>query len=174
MSPAKIKNRGPAAGSSRLRVLLHLAAAAVLLISVRIGARGFLWDLKAAFGDSPRHTIPPEIEAHVASLRGRIPPGESLFYVGNRQPPDPWFSRLWQRAFYPTRVVIFDAEKNPDVSDLPPQPRPAELERLRKSYAIRYAISAGNPPLDPGFASREELAPIPYYPYAIWFGELRP
>ncbi|HKF45277.1 MAG TPA: hypothetical protein VKG01_19450 [Thermoanaerobaculia bacterium] len=158
-----------------MRGLLTLAAAAVLLAALGVGARGFASDARLAFGSAPSHAIPPEIQSRAAALRARIPPRESVLYVGNANPPDAWFSRLWQRAFYPTRLVIFEREKSPVVLDLPADlPRPPKLEDLRKAYGIRYAISAGNPPLDPGFASREEIPPVPGYPYAIWFGELKP
>jgi hypothetical protein len=167
MAPRKIENHGSAAGNPWMRVFLHLAAAAVLLTSLRIGVRGFLWDLKAAFGDSPRHAIPPEIETRVASLRGRIPPGESLFYVGNQQPPDPWFSRLWQRAFYPMRVVTSMPGRvltSPTfLRSLAPR-----AERLR-SPCDPLRDLRWNPRLIPD-SPREELAPIPSYPYTIWFG----
>ena len=174
MPSPEVEKRPPGAGSRWLRAVLVLAAAAVLGSALRVGARGFLSDLKLAFGSAPRRAIPPEIEARAGALRGRVPPGESVLYVGSAKPPDNWFSRLWQRAFYPTRLVIFENEKSAVALDLPSPPRPPSLEELRESYGIRYAISAGNPPADPGFASREEIPRIPGYPYTIWFGELRP
>ncbi|HKA36327.1 MAG TPA: hypothetical protein VKH43_05870 [Thermoanaerobaculia bacterium] len=165
----------PRAGGPRwLRAALLLAAAAVFGVSVLVGVRAFRADLRLAFQSAPLFAIPPEIESQVSSLRARIPRGESLLYIGNRTPPDTWFSRLWQRAFYPTRVVIFELEKSPVKLDLPSPARNAGLEELKKLYNIRYAICAGNPPTDPGLRSHSELAAIPGYPYQIWFGELSP
>jgi hypothetical protein len=151
------------------RAVLLAAGALVLGASLVTGLRGFAADLRQAYRGAPRHAIPPELVEEARMIEARVPAGASIAYVGNQEPPDVWFSRLWQRALYPRRVLLFDTE--PRASN---QPRVQALEASRAAYSIRYAISAGNPPRDPGFLSRVELPPIPGYPYVLWFGELAP
>jgi hypothetical protein len=49
---------------------------------------------------------------------------------------------------------------------------PAAAVSLRRRMHIHWAISAGNPPEDPGFAWYRGLAPIPGSPTQYWFGKL--
>ena len=105
---------------------------------------------------APRHAIPPELAEGVRLIEARVPAGVSIAYLGNQKPPDNWFSRLWQRALYPRRVILFETEPSAVKLDTADQPRVQALEASRAAYSIRYAISAGNPPRDPGFLSRVE------------------
>ena len=78
--------------------------------------------------------------------------------------PEYWYSRLWQRVLYPRNETI-----------VMQQPLTAERVReLRAKYGARFAISAGNPPWDPGYLWKVELGPLPSVPGVTWFGELGP
>ena len=155
------------------RAVLLAAGALVLGASLVTGIRGIAADLRTV-RSAPRHAIPPELAEGVRLIEARVPAGVSIAYLGNQKPPDNWFSRLWQRALYPRRVILFETEPSAVKLDTADQPRVQALEASRVAYSIRYAISAGSPPRDPGFLSRVELPPIPGYPYVIWFGELAP
>lgn len=154
--------------------ILATAGAVVLATSLWAGVRGFAADIRLAFVDAPRHAIPPEILEQARLLKARIPRDAYVLYVGNQTPPDNWFSRLWQRALYPRRVLILEQGKRAVTLDTKEQLRVKGLEELRAEYSVRYALSAGNPPTDPGFLTREELSRIPQYPYVTWFGVLKP
>lgn len=156
------------------RAALAVVGAIFFVTSLRAGYRGFASDLRLAFGSAPMHAIAPELMDQARMLRRRIPRGDSILYLGNQNPPDNWYSRLWQRALYPRRLLILERAPSAVKLDTAARPRLPGLDELRAAYPIRYAISAGNPPADPGFIAHEELPPVPGFPYAVWFGELAP
>jgi hypothetical protein len=78
--------------------------------------------------------------------------------------PEYWYSRLWQRALYP---------RNDAILVYPPWNQ-ARLQELRRKYGARFAISAGDPPSDPGYLWKIDLGPLPLGPGRDWFGELNP
>jgi hypothetical protein len=156
------------------QVILPLAGIVILGVSVTAGVHGFDSDFRLASRSAPRHAIPPELDAEVRRLRTKLPPNASIFFLGYDSPPDVWHSRLWQRALYPTRVVILERQPGAVIPGGTIEDPWAGLRELQRTLSIRYALSAGNPPDDPGFLSRVEMPRIPGYPYIVWFGELRP
>lgn len=160
-------------GGRRWRRAATVAAAVVFAGALAAGGRAIVEDLRTAFRQAPTRILPPEIEEQARKIRSRIPPGSVVLYVGNRRPPDTWYSRLWQRALYPTRLVIAEREKSAVVLDRGEAPR-ATVRQLRDAFSPGFAISAGIPPEDPGFSSHEILPAVPGYPYETWFGELKP
>ncbi len=172
--PARRHGTDQGSGARWRRGPLVAAAAILVAMSLWTGLRGFATDMRVAFRDAPRRAIPPEIEEQARLLKARLQRGESLIYFGNRKPPDIWYSRLWQRALYPTTVLIVERENRAVTLRGQEPPRMPSLEELRKSFSIPLAISAGNPPDDPGFVSHVALPRTPGYPYDLWLGELRP
>ena len=77
--------------------------------------------------------------------------------------PEYWYSRLWQRALYPRNEVVIQQ---------PPVP-PGRLNELRAKYRARFAVAAGDPPVDPGFLWKVDLGRV-NGPGEAWFGELKP
>ncbi len=138
------------------RTLSVFVAVAALLC----GARAFQRWIPSL--TSPALTVfSPEFRAQVRAVEARLPPGAAVLHVSAQQ--EGWFSRLWQRALYPDHKTIVVQPWN--------MPRLAEF---RAKYATRFAISAGNPPLDPGYQWMVDLGPVPGLPGVTWFGELRP
>lgn len=172
-SPGELKSGGR--GVPRWRHAVLAAAGAILLgTSSWAGISGFAADLRVAFLSAPWHAIPPELSDCARILKARIPREASVIFLGNQNPPDNWYSRLWQRALYPRRLLILERGQSAVQLDTTGRPRMLGFDELRATYPIRYAISAGNPPEDLGFLSHVELPSIPGYPYVNWFGELRP
>lgn len=172
---SRIDTRSPRRPPSRLRQIALVCAGVIVLgTSLRAGIRGFAADLRVAFRSAPLHAIPLELSDCARMLKARIPREASVVFLGNQNPPDNWYSRLWQRALYPRRVLILEPGPGAVELDTAGRPRVPGLDELRAAYSIRYAISAGNPPEDLGFLSHVELPSIPGYPYVNWFGELNP
>lgn len=146
------------------KILRVLAAAAVLATALWTARVAFIPEVRTVFRDAPLQVIAPEIRAQVAALKARMPAGAPILYF-DQYPRNHWNSRVWQRAFYPARLVIVEREKTPE--RLP-------LETLRRLYFARFALAVGNPPDDPGFAWHEVLPPLPGAPTTVWFGELKP
>jgi hypothetical protein len=139
------------------------AAAVLLAAAVATGVPVLFREARAALlGASPR-TITTELAGQVLAIRSRLPRDAPLLYFDG--PGDYWTSRLWKRAFYPHPVFLLHHGSWGDV-----WPSRAELE---KKFGTRWALSAGNPPEDPGFVWRETYPPVPGSATTIWFGELR-
>jgi hypothetical protein len=138
------------------RTLSVLVAGAALLCAVR----AFRWQLPVL--KSPASSVfSPEFRAQVRAVEARLPPGASVLHVCAQQ--EGWFSRLWQRALYPNhRTIVVQPW------DVP------RLGEFRAKYGARFAISAGKPPIDPGYLWMVDLGRIPGLPGVTWFGELRP
>jgi hypothetical protein len=105
-------------------------------------------------------SITAEQARDIRVIRSWIPDAEPLLYVSNSE--NRWLPRLWERALSPQRVAIVvstdDAVKR--------------VAFLRKRLRIRWALSAGSPPPDPGFVWHVRLSPIPGFPQEYWFGKL--
>ncbi len=131
-----------------------LVAAQIIAAAIGIRDSGF-----AAFRKGPHPVIPAALGRDIRFIRGRIPDAEPLLYLC--EDSDRWAPRLWERALSPQRVAIVFA------SDFP-----AAAISLRRRMHIHWAISAGIPPRDPGFAWCRRLAPIPGSSTQYWFGRL--
>ncbi len=113
------------------------------------------------FAGPPHKVFPPELSAQIRKVEEKLPPGVSLIYVPAS--PEYWYSRLWQRAFYPRNQVVIQQ---------PPVP-PGRLGELRARYGTRFAVAAGDPPADPGFLWKLDVGRAPGVG-ETWFGELGP
>jgi hypothetical protein len=71
---------------------------------------------------------------------------------------------MWQRVLYPRVVILLPSHQN----------SAGAVSRLRSRFGIRYAVSMGSPPPDPGFAEIRDLGPLLGADYRVWFGPLRP
>ena len=139
--------------------------AVVAAASLASGGRALYQDLSLAFTWAGASVFPPTVQRQLETLRSRIPRGSHVLLVAPFGANGPWYSRLFQRGLYPGVVVI--------VRYLPP-PDAAALRRLRRQYDLRYAVSMGDPPTDPGFVAHDDLGPLPGIPDRVWFGELAP
>ncbi len=126
------------------------------------GAHAIVADLRVAFRDAGPSVFTPVDRKQMATVRAALPAAASLLLVATAD--DAWHARLWQRALYPEHIVI--VRYTPLRSD--------ELKRFRDQYAIRYAVSLGVAPPDPGFRSHEDIGSLPGLPGRVWFGELEP
>jgi hypothetical protein len=136
-------------------------AAATLVVAAQIAAAaiGIRESAPAAFENRPFPVIPAAQNRDIRFIRGWIPDDEPLLYLTDGS--DSWTPRTWERALSPEPVAFVITR---DFS------RTAAL--LRRRFGIRWAISAGTPPADPGFAWHWPLAPLPGGPAQYWFGRL--
>lgn len=148
---------------SLVRLLPGIAAIVFLVVGLQYGAASFLNTAVSVFLYSPKSSIGPELSQYVSKVRQTIPPGAPILYVGAE--PEYWFSRLWQRAFYPNSVFVMLG---------PEGLRSPAFHAVRTRHRIRYAVSAGAPPLDPGYKWHASWPALPATTGEVWFGELRP
>ena len=130
--------------------------------SLLTGVQAIVADLRLAFRDAGPSVFTPVDRRQTAAVRASIPATASLLLVATAD--DAWHARLWQRALYPEHIVI--VRYTPLLAD--------ELRRFRERYAIRYAVSLGVTPPDPGFQTHQDLGTLPGLPGHVWFGELGP
>lgn len=120
-------------------------------------------DLTLVFVDSPRNIVPEGHVAQVKIFRTIVPKGSTVYYIMGQQ--EGWQFGLWQRSLYPDYVVlpvIGLANLNADQSG-----------KIRAEKHIDFALSAGDPPLNPGFDSPVSLPPYPNG-IPVILGKLRP
>lgn len=139
-----------------MRIFAILVAAAALACGALMARHTTTF-----FAQGPRITLPAPLRERLRAVEGRLPPGAVVFYITDV--PEYWFSRLWQRALYPGHITIL---VGPDVT-------PRRFEELRARYGVRYAISAGQHPRDPGYAWKTDLG-YDTWAGSTWFGELAP
>ena len=125
------------------------------------GVRAIVFDYRVAFRDAWSTALPPRIADEIATVRMVMREDKALLliYAGD----SPWLSELWQAALYPTEVIVLP---NAWVS-------PTGIAQLRSRFGIRYAVSIGSPPLDPGFARVRDIGPALELGERTWFGRLR-
>jgi hypothetical protein len=140
-----------------LRTFSILVGAAALLCGVRALRREVY-----LFDGPPRTAFLPEFRAQLRTVTERLPPGEHVLHLSAT--PEYWYSRLWQRALYPRNEAIV---MRPPISS-------ERLREIRARYGARFAISAGDPPADPGYLWKVDLGPVPLIRGTSWFGELQP
>jgi hypothetical protein len=140
-----------------LRVFSVLVGAAALTCGTRA-----IGEQLSRFKEPPHRASHPAFDAALARVLERVPEGARLLHLSAE--PEYWYSRLWQRALYPRNEVI-----------VVEPPLSAEVVRtLRDRYGVRFAISAGNPPSDPGFLWAVDLGPLPLGSAHNLLGELAP
>ena len=122
-----------------------------------------LEDLRLVFVDSPHNIVPAGHLAQVNIFRTIVPKGSTVYYIMDQQ--QAWQFGLWQRSLYPDYVVLPVIGLANTHAD--------EFRRVRADKHIEFALSAGAPPLNPGFDSP---VPLPPYPDGIpvILGKLRP
>jgi hypothetical protein len=144
----------------RFLLVARTASILVALAAVVSGALAFRNEIPRA--TSPAESVfSPAFREQLRIVENRVPAGAPVLHISAQ--PEPWFSRLWQRGLYPRNPIIV----------IQPWDYP-RLAELRTKYATRFAVSAGKPPLDPGFAWKVDLGAVPGLPGATWFGELAP
>jgi hypothetical protein len=153
---------GPTRALLSPRILQSLAAL-VLAAAALAAARSLDREFTKAFRDPWPGVFPPSVLGQLQVLRSRLAPGSTVLLVSGPTPAETWNARLFQRGLYPRNVVIVHFAPPPDA---------AEMGRLRDRYGLRYAISLGAGPADPGFLQHEDLGPLPDAEGRVWFGEL--
>jgi hypothetical protein len=136
--------------------LLGVVAALVLGVAFWAAGKRTIEDLTITFVQAPRKIVPEGHVDQVKIVRGRVRAGSTIFYLMDQ--PEAWQLGLWQRSLYPDYVVL-------------PVVGREELRTHRASMV--FVISAGTPPLDPGF---EWQVPLPGYPNNVpaVLGKIRP
>lgn len=155
------KNAG--AGLRRPRPVFVAAAGVLLATSLATGVPAIVKEIRIVFRNAPLRMISPELGSVVRSINERMPPQVPLLYFDSKG--EYWNSRLWQKAFSPRRVFLLyhDAWG----------PTWPSADALDRTFSTRWALSAGNPPEDPGFAWHTVLPRIPGSQLETWFGVLR-
>jgi len=138
--------------------------AAVFLISLAFGGiRAAVNQLRGSlhFYQSHNRPIPVEVERAAAYVQSQIPPASPVLLVVSK--PDAWADGLWSRALYPNPIFLV-YKQDLDTPD---------HHELRRKYRVRFAVSIGDPPLDPGFRWQK---PAPGWTGAgqVAFGEVKP
>jgi hypothetical protein len=142
-------------------IALDVCAAVVAAGSFLAGAVAVVREVPFVLKNAPRQVLPHELRENVARINELSSPDAPVFYVMRER--ETWVSRLWKRALYPRPVFYVDDET---------QVNNALYRRLRAKHRIRYAVSVGSPPLDPGFDWYAELRSFPRGAQ-VWFGRLR-
>ena len=135
-------------------VLTSAVAVLVFGVAVSVAVRRSIEDLTLVFVHSGRQIVPEGLDAQVKIMRRVVPTGSTIFYILDK--PEAWQLGLWQRSLYPDYVVL-------PIQGLA-QLETAEAHRLREANRIEYAISAGQPPVNPAFQWQLVL---PLYPNAV-------
>ena len=147
------------------RPALRSVWALVLTASLAAGGIAFVRDLTLAYRWAGPSVLPSTVRTQLDIIRNRLPKGSTVLLVVSRTGDVSWYVRLFQRALYPTVVVVVRSV---------PLPSEAELRAMRNRHAIQYAISMGAPPADPGFLAHEDLGSLPSIEDHVWFGRLVP
>jgi hypothetical protein len=147
------------------RPILRGVGALVLAASLAAGGIAFVRDLTLAYRWAGPSVIPATVRTQLDTLRNRLPKGSTVLLVVSRAGDVSWYVRLFQRALYPTDVVVVRSV---------PLPNEAELRAMCRRHGIRYAISMGAPPADPGYLAHEDLGSLPAIDDRVWFGRLVP
>jgi hypothetical protein len=145
------------------RFMAATAASLIFVVGLYVAVQRARFDRTAVWVWAPATVFPEGHLQQVKVFRNKVPPGSTVFYLEDK--PEGWQFGLWQRSLYPDYVVIRVFEAN--------QIHNSAYEALRRGKSIRYALSAGSPPPDPGFISKFTL---PAYPGGIPIaaGELQP
>lgn len=143
--------------------LLLLRVLSVVVGAAAVAAGGLAVEGQLPrFQEPPHRVLHPAFEAALRTVSQRLPEGARLLHLSAE--PEYWYSRLWQRVLYPGNETIV---VEPPIS-------PERVRSLRERYGVRFAISAGNPPFDPGFLWKVDLGPLPLVEGHSLFGELAP
>lgn len=152
------------ATNSHSRSSIAVKAIAVVVVggAVYFGATSFAREIEMAFQGGRVSVISPQLTDGVLMVKRIAPSGSTIFYIS--QTPEYWNSKLWQRALYPDVAVIL-IQTSVEVDG----PR---LKQLKEKYSVHYALSVGDPPLDPGFRWHHSLPSLPGVGGQTWFGKL--
>jgi hypothetical protein len=142
---------------ARFRAALSVV---VLGTAVVVALVEFPRELLFVFRNAPAEIVPGAIRRNVDEIRRRVPDADSVLYVMDSA--EHWNSRIWHRALYPTPVLILTGSELGGTRD----------RALRRAFAVKWALSVGKPPVDPGYRWRISLLPDPKG-RTVWFGELR-
>ena len=144
---------------------LHAAAVLVLGASALNGIPTLAREVRIAFRDAWPSVFPGEFRGRLIAVQAAVPEGAAFLGVCDEEknPGASWYARLWQRGLYPRNPVVVVT------GDL----RPGRLAEIRRRHGLRYAISIGDPPLDPGFRWHRDLGVVAGS-LRMWFGELGP
>lgn len=129
---------------------------AALVLGVACSAAGirFVQDTTRVFVDAPRSIVPAGHVEQVAIVRKHVAAGSTILYLMDTL--DAWQFGLWQRSLYPDYTVVA-------VVGMQEWKSPAIRALVQKEHVV-FAVSAGNPPLNPDFGW--QLA-LPAYPAGI-------
>jgi len=149
-------------GSSATERLFWVVGLALLSTQLSVGVANLVDTFRIVFRDAPYDVVPAALRKEANFVKHRIPTGSALVYV--MRSPEHWQSRLWHRLLYPSPVLFLEN----DLETTGPA-----FRNLRVRYDVRFALSVGNPPLDPGFQWHVVFPARTGYP-ETWFGELLP
>ena len=140
--------------SAASRLLTSVLAAFVFGVAMAAAVHRSVEDLTLIFGHAPYHIVPDGHYAQVKILKTIVPAGSTIFYI--MDVPEAWQLGLWQRSLYPDYFVrpIYGSA----------QLQRTDHQRFREKKGVEYAISAGSPPINPGFQWQVAL---PAYPNGV-------
>lgn len=156
---------GTSAPSKGRLLALHTVAVLVLGASALNGIPTLAREVRIAFRDAWPSVFPGEFRGGLIAVQAAVPAGAAFLVVCDegKNPGVGWYARLWQRGLYPRNPVVVVTDDF----------RPQRLAEIRRRYGLRYAISIGDPPFDPGFRWHRDLGVVTGS-LRMWFGEIEP
>jgi len=133
------------------RLLTRVLAAFVLGVAAAAAVHRSVEDATLVFIHAPHEIVPEGHKEQVKIVKAAVPAGSTLFYL--MDVPEAWQLGLWQRSLYPAYIV--------QPAHGAAQLKEARRQALRDGKKVDFAISAGNPPLNPGFQWQAALPPYP-------------
>lgn len=122
---------------------------------------GIRRDAVEARAYAARDVFSGPVRRELADIERAIPGGEPILAVSASS----WYPLLIQRYFYPRRSVVFVGA--PETLTLP------EFREFARLHRVRFAISHGDPPPDPGFLWHRTFPAFPGESGEVWVGEVR-
>ena len=123
-------------------------------VALVVAVQRSIKDATLVFVDAPRRIVPDGLAEQVKLFRSVVPPGSTILYITDE--PEAWHLGLWQRSLYPDYKIVPIQGRS--------QLHAIQGKKRQGGFRVNYALSAGNPQIDPPFQWKQEL---PQYPNGI-------
>ena len=140
-----------AAGGRVRKITANLLALLVMGVAVNAARERSILDYKLVFHVAPRDIVPDGLKEQVLLVRSYVPVGAVIVYLMDKF--EPWQFGLWERTLYPDYTIILVTGMKAFHS--------AAVQGEIKRAGAGFILSAGKPPLDPGFDWKVVLPPYP-------------
>jgi hypothetical protein len=137
-----------------IRLLLSLAATAVLASILAAGGTAAFRRLEASFRTGQEELVPPDIAQALEIAQRVLPADAPLLYVS--ADTDTWRCGVWQRLLHPRPVFCVR----------PAASSHSQLAAIRRTFDVRHAIGTGSPPADLPISRVRSISG------RVWIGDL--